>query len=267
MLKIALGVMSILALGAGSAAAQEASWAGGYFGVVAGASQSSPYGYYHGYFYPTDTGNTGGGGTTTTPGGTGGSGGTGGTAGSGATVPPTSTTPGYISYTINKRFTDANFAASLGYNMQMGRWVVGGDVDAGYIGGSGGIKVIDPGGSGRYDTLSMDFGGHARARVGYAMGGWLPYASAGAVFDDVTASHWGVSPTSPTPMLWTQSGVRVGYSLGVGVDKQMPGGWMIRGEYARDYLGRQTYQWVQDLLYSYTSVNIDTVRVGVFKRF
>ncbi len=183
-------------------------------------------------------------------------------------APATGATAGYISYNINKQFTDANLAASLGFNIQRGHWVWGGDVDVGYIGGSGGIKVVDPGGSGRYDTLAMDFGGHARGRLGYAMaGGWLPYASVGAVFDDVTASHWGVSPTSTTPQLWTQSGVRVGYSLGVGVDKQMPGNWMIRAEYARDYLGQVTNQWVQDILYSYTSINIDTVRVGVLKRF
>jgi hypothetical protein len=42
---------------------------------------------------------------------------------------------------------------------------------------------------------------------------------------------------------------------------------MIRAEYARDYLGQVTNEWVQDILYSYTSINIDTVRVGVLKRF
>jgi opacity protein-like surface antigen len=275
MFKVALGAISILALGAGSAAAEEGSWSGGYAGVLAGASRSSPYGYYHGYYFvpaPTPTPAP----TTTTP----------------TTTPaPTTTTPtptttptttpstgstgagsgvpaGYISYNINRQFTDANVALTGGYNVQVGRWVVGGDIDFGYLGGSGGIKVVDPGGSGRYDVLKMDWGGHARGRVGWDMGAWLPYASAGAVFDDVYAAHFGVSPTPPNdPMLWSQKGVRVGYSLGLGVDAKLADGWMFRAEFLRDYLGKQTYQWVQDQLFSYTSINIDTLRVGVIRRF
>jgi opacity protein-like surface antigen len=288
MFKIALGVISILSLGAGAAAAEEGSWGGGYAGVLAGASRSTPYGYYHGYFFnqngnqvvagspttpapatptptPSPTPSPAAPDTTTTtttttttpppPPNT--------TTGSGAAAPT-----GYISYNINQQFTDANVALAGGYNIQRGHWVAGVDGDIGYIGGSGGIQSIDPGGSGRYDRLKLDWGGHFRGRVGRDMGGWLPYAAAGVVFDDVFASHFGISPASlTTPMTWSQKSVRVGWTVGVGVDKQLANGWAFRAEYLRDYLGKQTYQWVQDQLFSYTSINIDTLRVGVIKRF
>ena len=99
------------------------------------------------------------------------------------------------------------------------------------------------------------------------MGDWMPFFAGGVVMDEVTASHWGVSPASPTPMTWTQQGPRVGWTVGVGVEKHLGPAWNVRAEYMRDYLAKQTYQWVSNVLYSYTSINTDVIRVGLTRRF
>ena len=277
---------------ASAAAAQTTNWAGPYVGVLTGASSAKPYGYYHGYYYNSDpnaggttTGTTTGGtttGGTTTGGTTTGGTTTGGTTTGGATTGGTSTPAGttavppatgaapagYISYNIDKSFTDFNFAGVGGYNMQRGAWVYGIEGDYGYIGGSNGGMVVDPGGSGRYDIVRIDSGGHLRARIGYDLKGWLPYFTAGGVFDQVYAAHWGVSPTSGgVAQLFQERNMRVGWTVGVGVDRDLGQGWSMRGEYMRDYLGKYTNQWVQNQLYSYTSINNDVFRVGIVKRF
>ena len=278
MRKLMLFAGSVLAsLVAATASAQTVNWAGPYVGVVTGASESKPYGYYHGYYYNIGdgaatggtTGAATGGGTTTTT--------TGGAAGSGGYTPPgTTATPptpgatpaGYISYNIDKHFTDFNFAGVGGYNLQNDNWVYGIEADYGFIGGSGGGTNIDPGGSGRYDTVRIDSGGHVRARAGYALMGWLPYVAAGGVIDDVHAAHWGVSPTSNgVAQLFQDSSMRVGWTVAVGVDTDLGQGWSLRAEYARDYLGKHTDQWVQDQLYSYTAFDIDVFHFGILKRF
>ena len=256
---IAAASMLILSAAGAAAAADLDSWTGAYGGLLVGGSQSTPYGYYHGYFYtPPTTG-------------TGSSGATGGaTSGATAYTPPTAgaAPAGYISYTINKQFADATAAGALGYNWQSGRWVFGADGDFGWVGGSGGGKTIDPGGSGRYDIVRIDDAGHLRGRLGYDIGGWLPYAAAGMNFDQVYAAHWGISPASPVdPQLFTSAGMQVGWTAGVGLDKAMGDGWVIRTEYMRDYLSRRTYQWVPGQLFSYSAVNIDVFRVGMAKRF
>jgi len=278
MRKIGIILGALLASAAATAAAAQATnWSGPYVGVLAGGSQSKPYGYYHGYYY-----NLGGGGTDTsggagTTGGTGATGGAGAASGGGGTTPPgTTVTPpspgatpaGYISYNIDKSFGDFNFAGVGGYNFQRGRWVYGLEFDYGAVAGSGGATVVDPGGSGRYDIVRIDSSGHFRGRIGYDFMGWLPYFAAGAVVDNVYAAHWGVSPTSGgAAQLFNDRTMRVGWTAGVGVDRDLGDGWTMRGEYMRDYLGRYTDQWVTDQLYSYTSFNIDVFRVGVMKRF
>jgi opacity protein-like surface antigen len=289
MLKISLCAATLLTFGVAThASAQSGSWSGAYVGVVAGASSAKPYGYYHGYFYnygptpdqsassptpsptPTPT-------TTPSPSDTPSStpapsttpttapapatvGGLSGGAGSGATT-------GYISYTLNKQFTDGTVALTGGYNIQRGKWVLGVDGDFGFIGGSGGGTNLDPGGSGRWDKLRIDYGGHARLRFGYDLGQWMPYFGAGAVFDEIYASHYGISPATIQPMVWSQEHMRLGWTVGVGVETHLSQGWNFRAEYLRDYFGKDTNQWVQDVLFSYNSINVDVIRVGLVKHF
>ena len=176
-------------------------------------------------------------------------------------------TTGYISYTLDQQFTDGTVAVAAGYNMQHGKWVLGVDGDFGFVGGSGGGTKVDPGGSGRWDKLRIDYGGHARLRGGYDMGKWMPFFAGGAVFDEVYASHYGISPYTTQPMIWSQEHMRLGWTIGVGVDAHLNNGWTFRAEYMRDYLGKDTNQWVQDTLYSYNSINVDVIRVGLVKHF
>ncbi len=74
------------------------------------------------------------------------------------------------------------------------------------------------------DQVKVDWTAHALGRVGYDVGGgWLPYATGGAVWAHVAASHTGlVTPTQA--MTWSQRNTRLSYTLGGGLEKQLAGG-------------------------------------------
>ena len=77
---------------------------------------------------------------------------------------------------------------TVGYNWQMGTWVLGveGDIDWADIKGTTATNCVGGG-----CTTQNNWLGTARGRVGYAFDRWLPYLTGGAAFGDVQASHPG----------------------------------------------------------------------------
>ena len=63
--------------------------------------------------------------------------------------------------------------ALAGYKFQLGNVVAGAEIDLGWIGARG--RKWAPDGSQRYDEIGVTWNGHARGRVGYALGPYLPY--------------------------------------------------------------------------------------------
>jgi outer membrane immunogenic protein len=113
---------------------------------------------------------------------------------------------------------------TVGYNWQMGALVLGleGDVDWSDIRGS---VACGPGTC----ATRNDWLGTARARLGYAMGRFMPYVTGGAAFGDIKTSVTGFADSNKTKAGWT---------VGGGVEANIAGPWSVKAEYLYVDLGR-----------------------------
>jgi outer membrane immunogenic protein len=114
---------------------------------------------------------------------------------------------------------------TVGYNAQLGNWVLGleGDIDWSDVSGSTSAAAC-PGCSVKNDWLST-----VRGRVGYSVGHWLPYVTGGLAAGDVKASAPGFSGASNT---------QVGWAAGAGVEYALSSAWSAKVEYLHVDLGR-----------------------------
>jgi outer membrane immunogenic protein len=114
---------------------------------------------------------------------------------------------------------------TVGYNAQVGRWVLGleGDIDWSNINGNTSLGCA-AGCSVQNNWLST-----VRGRVGYAFGSWLPYVTGGLAVGDVNASAAGFAGMDST---------QVGWTAGAGVEYALGGNWTAKLEYLRVNLGR-----------------------------
>jgi outer membrane immunogenic protein len=114
---------------------------------------------------------------------------------------------------------------TIGYNWQLGNWVLGfeGDVDWSNVSGTTSAAGC-PGCSVQNNWLST-----ARGRVGYSFGQWLPYITGGLAAGDVQASVPGFSG---------QTNTQVGWAAGAGVEYAITNNWSAKLEYLHVDLGR-----------------------------
>ncbi len=145
----------------------------------------------------------------------------------------------------------------IGYNRQMGAWVVGviADVDL------GGAKVGFRGGDWAYEQ-EIRAQGSLRGRVGYAAGRFLPYLTAGAAIADLSNVYLfeGSQSISET---------RIGWTAGAGLAYAIDSKWSALIEYRYTDFGRFTHYptvWQADFLNTH-HVTTQAVRVGVSYRF
>ena len=139
--------------------------------------------------------------------------------------------------------------ATLGYNMQTGIWVWGleGDFDYTAIKGSAGC------GGGVTCTFKDQWLATTRGRIGYA--GWnnvMTYITGGAAFADVKATSAGVS----------KSTMRVGWTLGAGLEYALWSNWSVKAEYLYADLGKESCCGGRTVDY-----NTNIVRTGLNYRF
>jgi outer membrane immunogenic protein len=114
---------------------------------------------------------------------------------------------------------------TIGYNMQMGSWVLGLEADMDWSDVGGRTTVNCPAGcTTRNHWLNTD-----RGRVGYAFGHFLPYVTGGLAVGDVRVTAPGFAGTDPT---------RVGWTAGAGVEYAITGPWSAKLEYLHVDLGR-----------------------------
>jgi outer membrane immunogenic protein len=140
----------------------------------------------------------------------------------------------------------------LGYNWQIGNWVVGAEGDIAWGQSSNDMKGI-PGaenlaltGSPGADTATIKstWDGSLRARAGllvvpnvllYATGGasWI-HMEASAFCGSIRPTGWCAGPVGPGSNLGTESGVtttRVGWTAGAGAEALLWSNWLMRIEY------------------------------------
>ena len=130
------------------------------------------------------------------------------------TVPLVSTTP-----------TGWLIGGTLGYNYQMGSWVLGLEGDWDWAD----IKDSSPCGAFSCQTKNSWLA-TARGRIGYAFDRWLPYFTGGAAFGKVEASS--TNPAAPGA-----NDTRTGWTVGAGIEYAFLGAWSAKLEYLYVDLG------------------------------
>jgi outer membrane immunogenic protein len=116
----------------------------------------------------------------------------------------------------------------VGYNYQVGRWVLGveGDVEAADVKA---LTSVSTAGQNYFFNVKADMLASARARAGFAQNNWLLYATGGVAFGDVS-----------TPPLDTLNGMRTGWTLGAGFQYAFNPAWSARLEYRYTDLGTKS---------------------------
>jgi len=114
---------------------------------------------------------------------------------------------------------------TVGYNAQLGNWVLGveGDLDWSNIKGTSNVPACV--GCGIENTWL----GTARGRVGYAFGGFLPYVTGGLAVGDVNAT---------VPGFPGQTNTQIGWTAGAGAEYALTRNWSAKLEYLHVDLGR-----------------------------
>ncbi len=109
-----------------------------------------------------------------------------------------------------------------GYNFQSGQWVYGieADIAATDLNDTGSLDAAD-------SEFEIDINSMAtlRGRIGYDMGRWMPYATAGAAAADVDYTF-----DTPAGSI-DDDGTMTGYTVGFGAEYAINDRWSAKGEY------------------------------------
>jgi outer membrane immunogenic protein len=158
-----------------------------------------------------------------------------------------------VPYTIEPRGVLGG--GHVGYNHQIGRWVIGveGDVEAADVKAS---SIVTTAGQDYFFNLKADMLASARGRLGFALDNWLPYATGGVAWGNVS-----------TPPLSALDGTRTGWTVGAGVEYAFDSNWSARAEYRYTDLGRESAPGGEPASLDDNSFTFHAVRVGVTHRF
>lgn len=155
-----------------------------------------------------------------------------------------------------------SIGGQVGANYQLTREslkhvVLGLEVEASYLDVSDTIHDSVGGGNNTIKT-SSDCAGTIRGRIGYAVGQFLPYFTAG-----VAGANAKVSATDG---LLSESDFLVGWTIGAGLEYALTKNWSVRAEYLHVDLGEHTW-FGGDPWKSKSSLTSETIRFGVNYKF
>lgn len=163
------------------------------------------------------------------------------------------------------------YGLQLGYDKQFGNNIVLGletDIQKASIEGSRTMNTCSGCfgfSSSQTDTTELEWLGTTRLRLGYAVGRWMPYATAGLAYGSakVTSRYDWYDAFAKVGGSNTNSMAQgaMGYALGAGLDVAIAKGWSARLEYLRTdlSLSKNENSWSVNK----TNLINNTVRVGV----
>jgi outer membrane immunogenic protein len=105
---------------------------------------------------------------------------------------------------------------------------------------------------------SSDYAGTLRARLGYAVGRFLPYVTAGGAGAD--------AEVSATDGSLSQNNFLLGWTVGGGIEYAINKNWSVKAEYLYVDLGQHTW-FSGELWESSSDLTSNTVRLGVNYKF
>ena len=135
----------------------------------------------------------------------------------------------------------------VGANIQVRNAVIGVEFDGNWADVTGSRAIGTPF-NGLANNLSsidnkIDWTAHARARLGYSFGNWLPFIAGGAAIAGVHDKLNFIFPTAFNGVIYpgySNSATRAGFTVGGGIDFKVTPNWIVRGEYLYDNFGTTT---------------------------
>ncbi|HXX26325.1 MAG TPA: outer membrane protein [Pseudolabrys sp.] len=145
---------------------------------------------------------------------------------------------------------------TLGYNWQVGQWVLGieGDIDWADIRGSTSNGLC----FGGTCSVKNDWLATVRGRIGYAFDRFMPYITGGGAFGDVKTS---------VPAFGGQTNTQAGWTAGAGLEFAINGPWTAKVEYLYVDLGKDTCDTGSCGIATTTDFHTNIVRAGFNYRF
>lgn len=147
---------------------------------------------------------------------------------------------------------------TIGYNLQSGNWVWGfeGDIDYTWLEGT------DNAGTGLCTGVGcrteVPWLATFRGRIGWTFGQWMPYVTGGGAVASVKMTPAFGAEASDSPFGWT---------LGVGIEYAMLGGWSVKAEYLYADFGDSTCEAATCGVDTTVDLTTNLVRFGVNYRF
>ncbi|MCK1725338.1 outer membrane beta-barrel protein [Bradyrhizobium sp. 142] len=135
----------------------------------------------------------------------------------------------------------------VGANIQVRNTVLGVEFDGNWADVSG-SKAIGTPFNGLGNNIAsidnkIDWTAHARARLGYSFGNWLPFVAGGAAIAGVHDKLNLIAPVvfnGAVYPAYSNSATRVGFTVGGGIDFKVAPNVIVRGEYLYDNFGNTT---------------------------
>lgn len=140
-----------------------------------------------------------------------------------------STTPANPGGTIDNNSNGWTLGGQVGYNVDMGGFVLGGEADLQWAN----IGYSEPIAGGTF-TARTDMFGTLRARAGVPIGQVMPYGTVGVAYGRG-------SITEDTGFTSTQTANHFGWTAGVGLEAQATANLSLKAEYLYVDLGSQSY--------------------------
>ena len=162
----------------------------------------------------------------------------------------------------------ATLGGLVGYNYQIGTFVLGLEGDAGWTNSSGSLNYIATSGAAETETNQSSYVAHLRGRIGLAYGNFMPFIAGGASFTDneVTLQH--TAPARPARSITENL---IGGNIGGGFDYQLTRSLVGRLEYIFDQYGTQNYGFTAltagEFVDRQVKMNEHTVRAALMFRF
>jgi len=136
-----------------------------------------------------------------------------------------------------------------GYNFQFDHIVLGIEGDAEYAHLQGPIHGV------------LNFDGSVRGKLGYAFDRWMPYATGGVAFGDVTSTYWTAGGTK----IGSSDDMRVGWTAGAGLEYALTPNWETGVEYRYTDLGHERF--TRGAFSDNNEYNYNAVRLNITYRF
>jgi high affinity Mn2+ porin len=155
--------------------------------------------------------------------------------------------------------------AQAGYDLYLpSRLMLGVELDASFTGYQDFAQVLayratSPGNA----NEQLEYLATARARIGYGFGSWTPYVTGGLAWASTRYSRTDVTTGFEDA---TAGRLRVGYTVGAGVDHALSKQWSARFEYLYTNLGSNSFQFGSGARYD-SQYDLHRFRLGLNYRF